>query len=65
VKLKISSNFTKSKNLTKAKSPPNGLNCSVQVSTGVEALIFLALVVLFLDSPSKKVKNLVDPVKSG
>jgi hypothetical protein len=25
------------------KSPPNGLNCSLQVSKAVEALIFLAL----------------------
>jgi hypothetical protein len=32
------------KNLIIAKSPPNGVNCSLQVSYGIEALIFLALV---------------------
>jgi hypothetical protein len=31
------------------KSPPNGLNCSLQVSYGVEELIFLALAVFLLN----------------
>jgi len=49
VESKIFLNPAKSKNLVSAKSPPNGLSCSVHVSYTVEALIFLACVPLALD----------------
>jgi hypothetical protein len=41
--------FDQIENFTNAKSPPNGFSCSEKVSTGVEALIFLALAMFFLN----------------